>query len=421
MGLSYSNEKTLIRVIIGAYFTLANVISYASGGSKYAKYVLLFLLVLALGLCILEKQGKIEFRITGFHVYLIVFSTYATMSSIWAVNSNMALSRGIDMIEITVSMVIILLCFQDDESLDPIFKVIMWGGYAVCLYSVLYYGPSYYIGILTNSIRISNDSVNANVLGMRAAYSISISVYYFLKQEYSVISISMIPIALIIIGASGSRKAILVLVLCVSSLFLCHSIVPHDPIKTLLKWLLTIAILIILVFCASKLPIFKVVIERIGEMINGLQGSEDADHSTMMRMEMLNLGKRLFLKSPLIGVGFENTYIYASQELGVFSYLHNNYIEVLASGGILGFLLYYSIFIYCLVLLLVYRDFQNMEFNLVLIVLITFLIMDFGCVSYSSKSTYFYIMLFYKGTQKMRIASSKSEICNSKICKTIRQ
>ena len=78
------------------------------------------------------------------------------------------------------------------------------------------------------------------------------------------------------------------------------------------------------------------------------------------------------------------------------TYLHNNYIEILASGGIVGFVLYYAPYAIALVSLLkrVFKDRDRAPVVVItLVLLITRLIGHLGIVLYYSKIEYIFIAL----------------------------
>ena len=82
--------------------------------------------------------------------------------------------------------------------------------------------------------------------------------------------------------------------------------------------------------------------------------------------------------------------------------MHNNYIELLAGKGVIGLLAYYSMYLYVAYNLIRYRDIHSNEYIMVLILFLSQIVMDMGMVSYESKSTYFYMMLFYLEVQLLR-------------------
>ena len=74
--------------------------------------------------------------------------------------------------------------------------------------------------------------------------------------------------------------------------------------------------------------------------------------------------------------------------------LTNNFIELLADGGIIGFALYYSIYAFLLIRFIMIRDFRNQQFNICATLLVVNLIIEYGAVTYIYKHTYMFLMMF---------------------------
>ena len=83
-------------------------------------------------------------------------------------------------------------------------------------------------------------------------------------------------------------------------------------------------------------------------------------------------------------------------------YLHNNFAEVLAGGGLVGFIIYYSIYIYIFVHFIRYRRYATMETAICATLLIMALVEDYASVTYYAKETYFYLMLGFLETEKLK-------------------
>lgn len=67
------------------------------------------------------------------------------------------------------------------------------------------------------------------------------------------------------------------------------------------------------------------------------------DESTIERLLMMKLAPLVFLDNFILGAGL-NGFAYVS---GIGAYAHNNALELAASGGLVGLLLYYPLFIIC--------------------------------------------------------------------------
>lgn len=124
-------------------------------------------------------------------------------------------------------------------------------------------------------------------------------------------------------------------------------------------------------------------------------GNGIIDNSTYLRQQFIKIGLEQFLETPFFGIGIDNARLLLLQHFGYTTYLHNNYVELLASGGIVGASLFYSIYAY-----IIYKlksNWKNYSSEKIAVLLLIFLMlaMDFGAVSYYSKSTYFYIMMFF--------------------------
>ena len=137
-------------------------------------------------------------------------------------------------------------------------------------------------------------------------------------------------------------------------------------------------------------------------MVDAFTGT-GGDSSAIVRMALVDIGWDLFHQSPIIGVGVNNPAVYTYSIFGRENYyLHNNYIELLAGTGIIGVVTYYSMYVYLVYNMIRYHDFHSNEYVMVFILLMSQLVMDMGLVSYESKSTYFYMMLFYMEVQILR-------------------
>ena len=90
-------------------------------------------------------------------------------------------------------------------------------------------------------------------------------------------------------------------------------------------------------------PLYNVLGSRMEELVNGVLGG-NADSSFDTREEMAQLGIKWFWEKPFLGYGLGNYSMLYGALTGRYTYSHNNFVEILVSGGLVGFIIYYSIY-----------------------------------------------------------------------------
>ena len=91
----------------------------------------------------------------------------------------------------------------------------------------------------------------------------------------------------------------------------------------------------------------------------------------------------MFYEKPILGYGINNFVSKIGQRIGVWTYAHNNYYEILADLGIVGFLIYYSYYIYLMASLFRawYKGCGSLV-KLMIVLLGAIMICEYGLVSY---------------------------------------
>ena len=136
-------------------------------------------------------------------------------------------------------------------------------------------------------------------------------------------------------------------------------------------------------------------IDRIGEI--GIMAKGGNIGSGGIRLEYLNLGFDLIIRSPIWGYGFNNFSHFTG-----FHYSHNNYIEILTGTGLIGFVLFYLIHFNVFKRL---KKIRNDDLKILIYgALIVILIGDLGTVSYLKKHTM--IMLVFLDAYSLNLARS---------------
>ena len=375
------------------YYTLLNSMGFFVGDTKIGVILITSLVVLMLIHYLIIHKWKIEFAKHQNYliVYLILFSTYCLLSATWAVNQGYAAKQGINMFEISFATIVIYLLFQSKNSIDDLLEIIMYGGLLFCLVVALFYGPVGLVQLFLTGGRVS-EIANANSLADYCLFSALSAVYFIVRYKRKKLIFLLIPIAFMTILA-GSRKVLISIVAAILLFFLLNALGDKNKLRAFIKIFSAIAITGLFILITSLIPSLHFIFERIESMLDTFLGNSKTDSSAMVRLQLQEIGLSLFKKHPYFGIGIDNAGIYGGIAFGFEKYyMHNNYVELLADIGIIGTLLYYSIYIVILLKMLWHHKFHDYQFNIMLTILLVHLFLDIGNVSYIDKTTYIYLI-----------------------------
>lgn len=113
-----------------------------------------------------------------------------------------------------------------------------------------------------------------------------------------------------------------------------------------------------------------------------------ADASSMTRFRLIAWGMEWFREKPWTGHGMDNYRMVLHQyhpDYPLSYYAHNNYVELLVDGGIIGLILYYWNYVAVFIRGIKYR--KNIEKNDMVFIgmLLALMINEYGLVSYYDK------------------------------------
>ena len=376
-------------------FLIASFYIYES--QSYGKYILFGISVLILLITAGKNSGKIRARLDPFHYWIGGFALFCLASAVWASNRSEAISKGVTIFELLICMSCMYLYYREYGSIERLLTVIMWAGYVVMAYTVFFIGLSEVIQTVSSAGRILTAFSNRNGVAIILMYSLLITLYKWLFKGFKLIYFLFIP-ELIMILLIGSKKGFVGLIIGVVLLIVYKSIFERQ-LKTLGRLIFLVVVAILTFRILSDLNIFSFILHRMESIFNYLSGTGYVDHSTVVRNQMRSVGLQVFRSNPILGIGFGNTYLYGVED---YSYFHDNYVEVLSSGGILGFIIYYGVYGYIAHQLLKNGAFKYADAAFVLMLLILTLVMDYGAVSYYSKSTYAFFVLFFVSVIEIR-------------------
>lgn len=345
-----------------------------------------------------------------------LFSFWCFISIIWASDQSVVLDRAIDLFCNTIFIVVSYDYFMNSEINRRTFIVLfIITGVLFSCYVICYYGLSGYFLRLLSGDRVGSEIINVNFIGFVSSMTFLIIIYSALngvfKKRYLLYIISIIP--LITALGSGSKKVILALLIGMVLI-----IYEYTKGKVTFKKIITVS-LILLTICFStmiirNLPYFDRIFDRLDTMISSFsEGSSTLDGSTYKRELYIKEGLKTFLDYPLTGIGLNNSGTITEEVVGKSTYLHCNYVELLACVGLVGFVLYYMIYVLIIAGYFSNKEKYKYKNSLPIILILVMLITEIGSVSYYEIKTSMYLVLMFVLLEKTNWLEpiERNEVC----------
>lgn len=323
------------------------------------------------------SAGK-EYKIWG-----ALFLIFVLISTIWSVRPVLTLYAALNNVLPILCLTYSLSRYINSYGkLINIFNIIYVGGVISLVYLYLFVDMTMLSGSRINAAMTDENLAeiwNVNSIGMNFALTILLGyiIANYYKNKYYWIIWTVISAAMLIaIMLTGSRKAILVLIIP----FVVFAL--YDYKKHFLKAIILLLIAGGVIWMAFEIPFFYDIIgKRLEDMINVLSGNETG-HEDNSRKELVELGLGWFKERPFLGYGM-NCFRALSNTVPRFAglnfYAHNNYVEILVGGGIVGFMVYYS---YVILLLKRLKHRKSLFAKYAAVIVSIILVMDFAQVSY---------------------------------------
>jgi len=239
------------------------------------------------------------------------------------------------------------------------------------------------------TLRVVGIQGNPNSLGMLALFGLAL---YYAGADFGrrlpgrVLSHALALVLIVAIVASGSRKALLGVVvvwaLALAVRGLRRRVAVQVGLVAGVGALLVSVSRPLRLYWESSLARMVVVFER-------MTSSAGLDASLVERSRFIDQGVDLMADAPVLGHGL-HTFLWLSGEN---KYAHSNYIELGVSLGAVGLLLYYAFPLVLLFRALTPANRGHFGSRMILVLVPTMLILDLGLVSYYSKLTAFLTIL----------------------------
>lgn len=387
----------LMFFMIVAAFALDDI-----GGVGLISQALLF----AYTACVVLNNRGVEKYIARFMCWSLVFFILCILSSCWAQPTNVTLLRcSFSTLQVGLISTSVLIYMNDAGRI----KKLIWFYIASALIIVLRFFIEVPFSFWGQQTRFTNDSLfGKNETAIVLSYASLFLFWLYLKKGDNrekrniIVTFGLICVFMLVSVLMGTKSGIIIFAIGFSIILIGRS---NNAIKLLSRLLFIIVMIYVGYLAIMTVPVlYNSVGYRIELMITGFMGGS-TDASTSMRMNFAIYAFNIFLRNPILGIGLDGF-----RYVNIFepTYAHNNYVELLADLGFVGFSIYYFRFIgyfkSCLQMLK-----QNI---LPLALLVILLFIDFTGVTYSLENSYIIISIIiafiYQSDQKEELSE---EIC----------
>lgn len=372
---------------------------FVFGQYVWGSLVIIAIICSILVLTLIVNKGKISIKIFPFQVFTVLFVVYCLLNATWARDAKQTFEKATTIFSIILFYTFLDVYYRRFFNVTRLIKAVLWAGYFLVGYSFLFYKPTTVVQTLLSGNRLPNAFTNVNGLALVASFAIIIEVYFLIFSKASWRSVLTLPSAILVL-ATGSRKALLFLVVGVAVL-LFIKFAKNNLIKALFFLLACLVFGFLSYKIIERIDAFNGIIQRFESLVAVIAGKTATDSGDVWRLAYLEVGKEQFRRTPLLGFGIGNSG-YITMPLGRVTYLHNNYIELLACGGIVGTVIYYSAYLYLFYAFIRYRRVKSDETVVCIVLMIITLLLDIGMVSYYDKFTYFCMYLFFAQARNCR-------------------
>ena len=385
-------------LILLAYLTFVYIWNYSIGFSGAIKYGIHFSIAAIFFLLAIFKLKCV--LVTTFEKFFLLFIAFCAISIPFALHPSEALDRCITLTIYFLILTSIHIYIAKKNKLEWLIFALGFAGIALAIYNFYFYGVGNYLSALASGKRVGGEIMNVNVIGKFCSFSAIICFWYAAYKNKIWYYAPMILCTFISLGV-GSRKSLFALILGCCMLYL---------FKGNLRQKLKNVVMMILFLCAFamilQLPIFERTAQRFEGFVAVFSSSDrvqETDHSTYLRTLLIKHGLEEFKDSPLMGVGINNAHYLGIKYTGYDFYMHNNYVELLVSIGIIGTMIYYLLLLYPLIKL--FHPALNHDATAILleVFLVLDLILDVGQVTYSNIDNYFLILAAHIKARQLRL------------------
>ncbi len=388
LNKKYGIFKLMSITCLALYIVSLYVIAY----SNYTFICDVFFLG-ALGFSVLNFiMTRESFKLDYCFFTLLLFVMYAAVTTFWAECDTGVFGMILTLIQLFGFYMIIRMNISDERDLRVVLWAIYIGAVIMCIYTVMYYGIGEIISRISVGHRIGQEISQVNAMGINCTI-LNIMTLYYIMFEKKYWCCLVLPLSVFVMIGCGSRKAFLLMALALLLLFMFKS-----KKGVLLRFMavgcvLLIALYLVLQFADRESNYFLYRIAQVFEVFQDNQAGL-TDVSIADRSSMITYGLELWSDNPVFGYGPEQYEYFYSILRGMRRPPHCTYIQVLVGYGIIGFTLFYGLYVFVFTKLIPMIKRQRKYSILIFTFTTVFLANDFGANMLNNKYLYLFFGIY---------------------------
>ncbi len=303
-----------------------------------------------------------------------LFVLYSFASILWAYNPGVCFHVTSRIVQCLIIQFCMAQNYSSKAALPRCLKVFVL---AAVLSSVYILSQTPLETLFKTRFGAASTSLNPNMFAVIYSFGALIA-YFFACHMRKLIAYPVAFYLVFMVVATGSRKSIITVLL---GIFLLTIMVTNRK-HHVLRLVLTVGAILLFLYWIMTIPaLYTVLGSRLDSML-GFFTNREADYSMTLRLTFMRVAKEIFLDNMFFGAGIINFHVLLGTVMNESTYAHNNYYELLADLGLIGFLLYYSYYVY-VALATFKRVIQGSQYaKLMLTLVLSILLCDFGIVSF---------------------------------------
>ena len=388
------NQNAFIRELIISLNLFANAVLFQSNTLTLYMNVMIAIFIASLGFSIVRTNVIRSFLtnkvIVFFLVWFLLFWVFVELH--YSIFPQYKVFSHLGWIRILMA-VIVFVSVTSDLSVNDTFNVLAKSftivSVPLLLFLIVFSGGW---EILTDQ-RFGDSEIGLNPNEIALHLLISFFFTYNLSlsdKKWKLYAAIVSVVCSVFILLTGCKRALI----CMTFLFV-FIYRYYNRGKTIKTSFFILTFFLVTYYLVFSVPVFYDIIGSRFEMFLydiGIEvgSSQDYDSSTELRKQFVPIGLKMFGEKPLFGHGFAYFETHSGLNTIVNTFhTHNNYLEILINYGVLGFILYYRIFLKSIIGLLKIKN----KSPLVKATL-TFLVLQLVFIEPTTVSYYSYIIFY---------------------------